>query len=134
MAEEISRNINRINQVTEQTASGATQTAAASHDLSRLAGGTAQSVGALQGCLSQHRLISAFDMGISDSEEDAELCRMVSLLVLAEHISYRFRKRTDFNEWHRAGEKVLTFLDVQQAEFDELRGEMEEELASHDIS
>jgi len=63
-----------------------------------------------------------------DNQDEARLCRMVALLILAEHISYAFRERTDAHDWQRVGDEVLDYLDLTHDEFVDLEADMFERL------
>ncbi|GAB6040949.1 HDOD domain-containing protein [Endothiovibrio diazotrophicus] len=69
-------------------------------------------------------LLNASRMGINGGGDDRELCAAISMLLLAEHISYTYRGRTDFHEWRRTGEAVLEFFDLKREEFDDLKEEV----------
>ena len=59
-----------------------------------------------------------------DGAETKGLCATVSMLMMAEHISYSYRKRTDFHEWQRAGAAILDFFAILPEEFETMKEEI----------
>ena len=59
-----------------------------------------------------------------DDKDEAQLCRTVSLLTMAEHISYTYRGRNDSHDWERIGSEVLDYLDLTDTEYAAIEQDM----------
>lgn len=67
------------------------------------------------------------DLGIFDSashEINAEVCTLIAITRLAEHIAHGFLRLTTDNEWEKIGTRALQHLGLGESEYEDLRDQI----------